>query len=229
MSDTNDAVAPQVQVQQDGPYVVSGSVPVRRTREVTTERDEPLTWQTTQRLETDETVALCRCGASSQKPFCDGSHAENDFDGTEAAPTDNYDDRARTYEGTGITMRDDRKICEHAGFCGNKVTNVWKMVRKSGTDDTEVRSQLVAMIERCPSGALTYRLPDGDEDIEPELPVAVGVVDDGPLFISGGMPIERSDGEQFESRNRVTLCRCGGSSIKPLCDGSHAEIGFTDH
>ncbi len=59
--------------------------------------------------------------------------------------------------------------------------------------------------------------------------MAIGVVDDGPLFVTGSIPVERSDGAPFEARNRVTLCRCGGSSIKPLCDGTHASIGFTDH
>jgi CDGSH-type Zn-finger protein len=51
---------------------------------------------------------------------------------------------------------------------------------------------------------------------------------DGPLFVTGGVRVTRSDGEPFESRNRVTLCRCGGSANKPLCDGSHKTIGFRD-
>jgi len=46
------------------------------------------------------------------------------------------------------------------------------------------------------------------------------------LWASGAIPVERSDGEPFEARHRVTLCRCGGSANKPLCDGTHKEIGF---
>jgi CDGSH-type Zn-finger protein len=38
--------------------------------------------------------------------------------------------------------------------------------------------------------------------------------------------VHRVDGQPFETRNHVTLCRCGGSKNKPLCDGTHKEIGF---
>jgi CDGSH-type Zn-finger protein len=54
----------------------------------------------------------------------------------------------------------------------------------------------------------------------------VSPIANGPLFVSGGVPIERADGEPMELSNRVTLCRCGRSSNKPLCDGTHSEIGF---
>ena len=168
--------------------------------------------------------ALCRCGGSASKPYCDGTHASNGFDGTESAPTDDYQATAKTYDGTNIEVLDDRGLCEHAGFCGNRVTNVWKMVRD--TADTTVRAQVMAMIEHCPSGALSYRV-DG-ELLEPSLPAEVGVVDDGPLWLTGGIPVERADGQPLEARNRVTLCRCGGSANKPLCDGTHKELGFHD-
>jgi CDGSH-type Zn-finger protein len=54
------------------------------------------------------------------------------------------------------------------------------------------------------------------------------VTPDGALWVSGSIPIERSDGQPFEARNRVMLCRCGNSKNKPLCDGTHKEIGFSD-
>ncbi|MEE9414337.1 MAG: CDGSH iron-sulfur domain-containing protein, partial [Acidimicrobiales bacterium] len=75
-----------------------------------------------------------------------------------------------------------------------------------------------------PSGALTYAIDS--EAIEPDLPAEVSVITDGPIWVSGGISVERSNGEQLETRNRVTLCRCGQSGAKPLCDGSHHEAGF---
>lgn len=216
---------PEIEVTS-GPYVVSGDVPLRRRRIVSTEQGEPLTWETTGVLDTGgEEYALCRCGGSSNKPFCDGTHAERDWDGTETAPTDSYDDRAEVLGGTGVTVRDDRSICEHAGFCATKATNVWKMAQDD--TDTATRSQMVAMVERCPSGALTYRT-DAAADVGADLATEISVVDDGPLMVTGGVPVTRADGEAFESRPRMTLCRCGASSLKPLCDGSHAEAGFAD-
>ena len=50
----------------------------------------------------------------------------------------------------------------------------------------------------------------------------------GPLWVTGNIPIERSDGKPFEIRNRVTLCRCGESKLKPLCDGLHREMGIKE-
>jgi CDGSH-type Zn-finger protein len=114
-----------------------------------------------------------------------------------------------------------------AGFCANRVTSVKRMVPE--TADTSVRSQVIAMIERCPSGSLTYAIEKGELAIEPDLPEQIAVVTEitsegpitGPLWVTGGIPVERSDGQPFETRNRVTLCRCGRSKSMPLCDGTH--------
>ena len=85
----------------------------------------------------------------------------------------------------------------------------------------------MAMVERCPSGTLAYALEPDGENLEPDLPVEISVTPDGALWLSGGITVERSDGQPFETRNRVTLCRCGNSGNKPLCDGMHKEIGFS--
>jgi ferredoxin len=114
-----------------------------------------------------------------------------------------------------------------AGFCGMARAALADYVAAS--DDTQARSLAIAMVERCPSGALTYRIEADDPDIEPDLPQQIAdateITSDGPiagpLWVTGGIPIERSDGQLLETRNRVTLCNCGGSSIKPLCDGTH--------
>jgi CDGSH-type Zn-finger protein len=212
-----------IRVADGGPYIVSGSVPVTSKRPIESEHGEPLTWKTARPDETKPTVVLCRCGASSNKPYCDGTHAATEWDSTGNAPEGTYGERAKSYGGDGIEVFDDRPICVHAGFCGNRVTNVWKMAAE--TSDSRIRAEAMAMIERCPSGALTYAV-DG-ETIEPDLPAGVAVIPDGPLWVSGGIEVTRSDGSTLEPRNRVTLCRCGQSASKPLCDGSHKEAGFT--
>jgi Iron-binding zinc finger CDGSH type len=88
-------------------------------------------------------------------------------------------------------------------------------------------------VEHCPSGSYTYALEDDRPEIELDLPVSISVTSAeerlaGPLWITGGIPLTRADGEAFETRNRVTLCRCGHSKTKPLCDGTHLEIEFRD-
>ena len=223
-----DAAPPHITVDARGPYRVHGQVPLRRMRDVRSQQDEPESWQVTARLPDRTNVALCRCGQSATKPYCDNTHTRVDWDPTEAAPIDSYDERATLHPGAGIVMRDDRSICAHVGFCTNQMTTVWRTVREMDPTDTVARSYVMAMIERCPSGALAYRLHELEDDIEPQYGLAINVTADGPLFVTGGLPIERSDGQPLEPRNRVVLCRCGASAIKPLCDGSHREAGFRD-
>jgi hypothetical protein len=119
----------------------------------------------------------------------------------------------------------------HAAYCIGRVRRIPEMM--ADTDDGDVRTQVIGMIDRCPSGSYAYALESDGEDIEADLPESIALVAEegplcGPLWVAGGVPIERSDRELFETRNRVTLCRCGHSKSKPLCDGTHREIEFRE-
>jgi CDGSH-type Zn-finger protein len=223
---TANAPAPafKITVTKDGPYVIEGGLPLVRKSIVYSEWHEPLAWRKDATLEAERTYRLCRCGQSSHKPYCDGSHARMGFDGTEAAPTEPSASRRTFAQGTRITVSDDRPLCTSAGFCGNRAGKLWDMLPRTG--DTGVRSQVMRMVEQCPSGRLAYELADGP--IEPDLPVGIAVTKDGPYWVTGGVEVARADSQPFERRNRVELCRCGRSAKKPLCDGSHRAAKFTD-
>ena len=216
----------KITVRPRGPYLVRGGIPLVRKTPIMSEHGEPLTWRKEGVLETADVYRLCRCGQSSTKPFCDGTHTLKEFDGNETADPGPIGRRQTDYEGEKILLKDDRSLCVHAGFCGNRITNIWNMVPNAA--DTQVRAQIMAMVDRCPSGALSFALDAAGDDVEPDLPREIAVIPDGPLWVSGGIPVERRDAQPLETRNRVTLCRCGASSNKPLCDGSHKEVGFTD-
>jgi len=218
----------KIVVKKDGPYIVYGHVPLVRKTQVVTEHGEPIAWKKEETLETGEPYFLCRCGQSKDKPFCDGTHCAVWFDGTETADTRPAAKRQEPYEGgTHIAVKMDQTLCMDSGFCGTRRANVKQMALE--TDITEVRSLVMAMIERCPSGALTYSVEPGEADIEPDLPEQIAVTTDitsagpieGALWVTGGIPVERADGQPFETRNRVTLCCCGLSKTMPLCDGAH--------
>jgi len=206
---------PEISVTANGPYVATG-LPLTRQRIVKNDDGEAVAWDTTATLDAADRVTLCRCGQSSNKPFCDSTHAKVGFAADDVAATAPYAERSKVLGNQQVTIRDDRAICVHAAFCTNAVTNVWKMA-KAGVDDAAITE----LIDRCPSGALSY-------DTEPLLPAAVAAVADGPLWVTGGVAVTLPDGTTLEPRNRMTLCRCGHSSTKPLCDGSHTEAGFTD-
>ena len=218
----------RIVVEEDGPYQVYGDIPLVRKTQVVSEYGEPLTWKKEETLETSGTYELCRCGESTTMPFCDSTHREIGFDGTETADTGLTAERQVVFaDGTKIIVKRDHSLCMESGFCGMRLANIEPMVAQTG--DTNVRSQVIAMIERCPSGSYTYTIEEGDPDIEPDLPQQIAVVTEitsdgpitGPLWVTGNIPIERADGRPIETRNRVMLCGCGQSTIKPLCDGTH--------
>src|SRR6266705_1218281 len=119
---------PRVRVMKDGPYEVTGGPSLVRTAQVETEHGEPVAWAPTTPIDAPATFQLCRCGASSTKPFCDASEATSGFDGTEVADREPRAARAETYLGDGVVMTDDHTLCEHAGYCGDRFTNVWRMI-----------------------------------------------------------------------------------------------------
>ena len=216
---------PRIRVLTNGPYVVRGGVPIARTAQVETEYGEPIDWEPLDPLEPEDPARyqLCRCGQSETKPFCDDMHEEG-FDGTETADHGPRAARVLTFEGDGVVMTDDRSLCTQAGYCGDRFTNVWRMIAE--TSDPAVRERLQHMVSLCPSGRIDWARDADSPPVEPPFEPGVAVVRDGPLWVRGRIAVTGADGERYEVRNRVALCRCGHSENKPFCDGSHKEIGF---
>ena len=216
----------RIEIEPGGPYIVHGDVPLSEMAPVHTFNGEPVDWHTLRELPVRRhPLELCRCGGSTTKPFCDSSHEENGFMGEEAADRLPFMQRARFDRHDSVGLADDRSLCFSAGFCGTRTTDVWKLLEES--DDPEKRALMREMIWRCPSGRVAFVDADGN-DVEPELSQNIAVLPGGPLWVRGGIPITSADGSQWETRNRVTLCRCGASSNKPFCDGSHATIRFDE-
>ena len=212
--------------------MVYGQVPLgRKVKVVAPENDDSLDWRKTEVSRTEETYALCRCGQSGSKPFCDGSQARLGFDGTETAKTGPYDSRMWRSEGDGISVRRVGSLCMHAAFCVGRTKQLDDWLPETG--DTDARAHVMWMIDHCPSGSYTYAIAPDDDAIEPDLPEAISVIEEehglaSGLWVTGGIPILRADGRPWEERNRVMLCRCGHSGNKPLCDGTHRTIDFRE-
>ena len=217
---------PMIRIEPDGPYEVSGSLPLARTRQVETEFGEPVDWAQLEPLPTGKRYTLCRCGRSSTKPFCDESHEDQAWDGAEVADAAPRATRAKVFPGHGVAMTDDHSFCTHAGYCGDRFTNVWRMIAE--TSDPAVRERLEHMVDLCPSGTIDHAPEVGAEAEEPSFDPGIAVSADGPLWVRGGVRIVSADDRTYEVRNRVTLCRCGHSANKPFCDGSHKDVGFRD-
>lgn len=221
----------KVVVTKDGPYLVSDDVPLFKQVIGANEAGESMAWRKGDRYPASGTYALCRCGASKSKPFCDGAHSKIGFNGTEIADRHPYLEQAETFEGPDMVLTDVTSLCAYARFC-DRNGSVWRLIEQS--DDPQVRRMLIEQTEQCPSGRLIAwkQVAGAPAPLEPKLEPSIGLVEDpgqnvsGPLWLRGGISLVAADGTQYEIRNRVTLCRCGASKNKPFCDGSHASVGF---
>jgi CDGSH-type Zn-finger protein len=217
---------PMIRITKDGPYLVSGDVPIARQTILCNAKGESLEWREGERYPAGEQYTLCRCGGSGNKPFCDGTHLTNHFDGTETASRVPYLERARWTEGKDIRLSDAPGFCSHARFCvrGN---GIWEMVERE--KDPKMREKAIDGVNRCPSGRLVVWDRETGESLEPDLPPSIGVVEgpgkgeSGALWVRGRIPIRSSRNFTYEVRNRVSLCSCGRSGNKPFCDGSHRD------
>jgi CDGSH-type Zn-finger protein len=220
----------KITVTKDGPYLVEGAVPMVRQSIVADAQGDSREWQEGESFETKETCALCRCGQSATKPYCDGSHVRVGFDGTETASREPYEAQASEQVGPTLTLVDAQPLCAYARFC-DVAGQVWNLVEQEGLEAAEMTAREAGL---CPSGRLVVRDQQTNSDIEPEFTPSIGIVADpaeglaGPIWVRGGITVMSSNGEAYEVRNRVTLCRCGASANKPFCDASHASIGFTE-
>jgi CDGSH-type Zn-finger protein len=171
-------------------------------------------------------VALCRCGGSKSKPFCDGTHGTIGFSDRNTA--DRERDHRAVYAGKRVTIFDNRSICSHAGHCTEGLKRVFRMNAEPWIDpDGAAVDEIIATIRKCPSGALSYAV-EGVEATPPARAPMVTVTNDGPYAVTGGIELMGVPFGEGASKEHYTLCRCGGSRNKPFCDGTHWHIGFKD-
>ena len=217
----------RIQVMNGGPYVVSGGVPLKEMAPVHTFNGEPVDWHVLREIdESRDMYALCRCGQSSDKPYCDGSHATATWAEAETADRGPLATRAKRVEGSGGgVMLDDEAVCIGAGFCGTRTANAWDLMSEAGD---EARAQAIGMISMCPSGRLSYVAEGASAPTEPELGPEVAILPGGPLWVRGAIRVESADGTAWEDQNRRNLCRCGESKNKPFCDGTHSDLNFDE-
>jgi len=220
----------KITVKRNGPYLVEGSVPIARQTIVVDNAGNSVEWKQGQELESKTTYALCRCGQSAEKPFCDGSHTTVGFDGTETASHDSYRTQATEQVGPTLILTDAQALCAFARFC-DVGGQVWNLVEREGSEAEQLTTREAGL---CPAGRLVAWDRKTRNALEPDLDPSIGIVEDpaegvaGPIWVRGGIPVTGADGQIYEVRNRITLCRCGASDNKPFCDASHASIDSRD-
>jgi CDGSH-type Zn-finger protein len=184
-------------------------------------------------------VSLCRCGASNNKPFCDGTHSKIRFSSENKTINDNHDDivkdKRKNYLGKGITIHDNRKICSHAAECVNNLSSVFKLNARPwiNPNAAETAEEIINTIRKCPSGALSYSVDGIEYRDQNERKPMITVSKGGPYLVTGGIDLIGDNNSNIQwaegsSKEHYTLCRCGASNNKPFCDGMHRMINFKD-
>ncbi len=115
--------------------------------------------------------------------------------------------------------------CIHSEHCWRELGTVFRRNEKPwiNLDGAETEA-IIEQIDKCPSGALSYRM-EGESSEGSDLPKII-VAKDGPLLVQGDCILTLPDGSVDERKGKTALCRCGASSAKPFCDGSHSKINF---
>ncbi len=220
-----------IKVTKDGPYLVFGQPEIKQ--EIIEPNEQGNSWEYIEGNlfpAKENPVALCRCGNSKNKPYCDGSHTHG-FNGKETAPHKPIMDGAQAYRGPNYTLWDNEVYCAFARFC-DAFGQVWNLVQNG---DTMSDNLALHEAQHCPAGRLMMQNNQTGEMIEPQFDPKIGLIEDpqigcsGPLYVKGRIKIIDENDTPYEVRNRQTLCRCGKSSNKPFCDGSHASIHFNDN
>lgn len=212
----------KIKISKNGPYIVSGNIPMKEKIIVTDNLGYKII--NGKDLPQKNTYAICRCGKSLNSPFCDGSHIKSSFDGTETADRRPFIERAKKTEGKTADLLDDGR-CALARVCHrNSGCDFWELFEDE--DTKEVFAEAVKAANECPAGRLVIADKNGRLLESAELPAVEILTDEemncgGAMIVKGAIEIEAADGYVYEKRPRVALCRCGNSSNKPFCDGTH--------
>lgn len=196
---------PSFQARENGPMVVKGL--------------DNMTGVDGNTVDVKPVVALCRCGASKSKPFCDGSHTDIGFESNGGKPAGR--DRLIDYEGSDVTVTFNPVLCSHAGQCGKLARHVFNTKERPWIrPDEGTRSEIEEVVAACPSGALSL---SGEHKLMQR--ATVTVEPNGPYWVQFA-EIEADAPGEGASEDKFVLCRCGLSGNKPYCDGTHYDQGW---
>lgn len=201
------ADTPKIEERENGPLVVSGITRMQGADGL---------------IEVKPVMALCRCGASKSKPFCDGSHNSTGFESRSGKPAGR--DRLIAYQGADVVVNYNPMLCSHAAECGRLASHIFNPAQKPWIQpDQGTIAEVEAVVAACPSGALTLAGPEHRKAKGAQIEIEKN----GPYWIMDVPPPVPQKAEGG-SQEKYVLCRCGLSGNKPFCDGSHRDAKWRD-
>lgn len=138
------------------------------------------------------------------------------------------DEITKHYTNGEITVVWKPNQCIHSKICWTNLLEVfdprkrpWINMEGAATD------RIAGQVSKCPSGALSS-FYNNEHTVAPGIDVdtTIEVTPNGPLLVYGNVTIKDTQGNETVKYKTTALCRCGASSNKPYCDGTHVKIGF---
>lgn len=181
-------------------------------------------------IEGRQVAALCRCGRSSNKPFCDGTHKKIGFSSApDHSKIRNSEIRySGEVEAQQVTISYTPVLCSHAGECSARAGAVFNPSAKPWiTPENGTVEGILEVMAACPSGALRVSVGDTEAAHLTRGDVGIEVEKDGPCRVRN-VPLEAEFNGVGSSPAKYVLCRCGQSKNKPFCDGTHYDVKWRD-
>jgi uncharacterized Fe-S cluster protein YjdI len=146
----------------------------------------------------------------------------------------------RDYTNGEITVYWRPDKCIHATICYTQLIEVFNPRKRPWINMQGAPSKkIIEMVDKCPTDALTYRWnkdiesgntsePTKSVEPEPQKPIEIQVMKDGPIVITGKIKLKDNDGKEYKTYSITSLCRCGYSNNQPFCDGTHRKAGWLE-
>lgn len=138
----------------------------------------------------------------------------------------------KRYHNGEITVIWKPKMCMHSRKCFTGLPQVFDPTKKPWVEITGASSQeIIDQVNQCPSGALSWEYIDKSkkETGPTSVTTEVHALPNGPLMVFGDLHVKDARGNEIVKQKSTAFCRCGHSSNKPFCDGSHKTVNFNDH
>ncbi|HMU44405.1 MAG TPA: (4Fe-4S)-binding protein [Ignavibacteriaceae bacterium] len=137
-------------------------------------------------------------------------------------------ENVKEYSSGEITIFWQSSKCQHSGNCIKGLPNVFNSAKSPWINIFGDRTErILETVSKCPSGALSVKeVVKTESELKSGEVFQVVIAENGPINIRGNFEILDSRGNKIKSKGSISLCRCGGSSNKPICDGTHKKNNF---
>jgi uncharacterized Fe-S cluster protein YjdI/CDGSH-type Zn-finger protein len=136
----------------------------------------------------------------------------------------------KEYTDKDLTVVWKPELCIHSEKCFHGLSAVFDPDKRPWINmDGAENKRIVEQVKQCPSGALSYYHgdePSSSDEAQNATITQVEVIKNGPLIVQADIEIKMPGGEKRPQKGSTALCRCGASSNKPFCDGSHKKVSF---